>query len=172
MYGCLNILYVNGDINIFWRINPNIKQFEMKLLFIRILSITNMIAKIVEINLYVNLLFGLTIGLFFVSAGLFLNINIHPIIPIISFKIEFKCMFKQAIGRPIKIIDDVTRQIQVFVACIPKDGILRMLYISKNIIISLNIPSINEIITIIISFDMVKYIAVSPYSISDNFTSS
>ena len=51
--------------------------------------------KIVEINLYVSLLFLFTIGLFFVSAGLFLNIKQIPNIQEIIFKIMFKFINKQ-----------------------------------------------------------------------------
>ena len=83
-------MYVNGDINMFWSINANTKQFDIKLFFIVMLRITKVIASIVEISLYVNLRLGLIIGLFFVSAGLFLNISKQPVEPIIIFIVVLK----------------------------------------------------------------------------------
>ena len=144
----------------------------MKLYFNVILNITYIIENIVEMILYVSLRLGLTIGLFFVSAGLFLNINKHPVIPIITLLIKFNCMFKQTIGSPINIITDDIRHIQLFVACIPNDGILRTLYINKNITVSLNKPRIIDINAIIINLEIVKYIPVRPYSISASLTLS
>ena len=52
-------------------------------------------AKKVEIILYIFLLFLLIIGLFLVSAGLFLYINIIPIIPSIILKLIGMIMLLQ-----------------------------------------------------------------------------
>ena len=48
-------------------------------------NVTNIIATIVDNSLYVFLLLGLTVGLFSVSAGLFLYINNTPIVPRTNF---------------------------------------------------------------------------------------
>ena len=129
------------------------------------LKITKVIEKNVEINLYVNLLFGLIMGLFFVSAGLFLYINKQQIIPTAIFTKMFKLIFIQIIGIPINKIIDVIRHIQLFVACIPKEGILNILYINKNVIISLKIPRIIDKNVIVINFEIVIYSPVRPYLI-------
>ena len=47
-------------------------EFEIKVSFIKIELIIIPIAIVVDSSLYINLLFGLTIGLFSVSAGLYL----------------------------------------------------------------------------------------------------
>lgn len=84
-------------------------------------------AKKVEIILYIFLLFLLIIGLFLVSAGLFLYINIIPIIPSIILKLIGMIMLLQRKLEKIKIVVDDTKHIQLLGACIPNDGILMML---------------------------------------------
>ena len=59
---------------------PNIIKFD-KTLFVNNDKITNNIQFTVVINLYISLLFRLIIGLFSVSAGEYLYINIIAIIP-------------------------------------------------------------------------------------------
>lgn len=59
-------------------------------------------------------------------------------------------------------VDD-NKQIQLFVACNPNDGVLMMLYISKKMITSLKIPKIIESSKIITSLEIVKYNPSNPY---------
>ena len=66
-----------------WITKANIKQLAKKISVTTVVRTTNITAIIVDNILYVLLLFGLTIGLFSVSAGLFLKINIIHIKPII-----------------------------------------------------------------------------------------
>ena len=172
MYGSLNVLYVNGDISIFCSIVEYIKQFEMKFSFIFIESIIYVVAISVDNILYIFLLVLFTIGLFIVSAGENKHIPIIDIIPIIIFVVIFNVVYIESSGNPIKDIDDVTKHIHDFVACIPNDGALIIEYIIRNIKNSLNIPNIMHIILIIIIFVIVRYIPSSPYLISANFVSS
>ena len=130
-----------------------------------------MIANIVDIILNLNLLFLLTIGFFSVSAGEFLNINNTPSIDIIILNIIGNSIIIDKYGIPINKVVETIKQIQLFVACNPKDGILIMLYIIENIITSLNIPRINDINIITINFENVRYILTRPYSISFNLIS-
>ena len=151
MYGCLNILYVNGDIIIFCSIVEYIKQFEMKLSFIFIESIIYVVAIIVDRALYIFLL---------------------DIIPIIILVIKFSFVYIESNGNPTNDSVDVSRHIHDFEACIPNDGALIIEYIIRNIKNFLNIPSIIHSILIIVIFVIVKYIPSSPYLISANFVSS
>ena len=68
-------------------------------------------------------------------------------------------------GAVINIKVDDTKQIQLFVACIPKEVALIILYIIVNIISSFKIPRTNAIKNMIIVFEIVKYNPVKPYSI-------
>ena len=141
----------------------------MYVFLIIIESTIYIIAIIVDIALYIFLLFLFTIGRFFVSAGANINIVIVNIDPIIIFIIMFSSIVFIISGSPMKVIVDVNRHIQLFVACNPNDGILIMLYINMNIISSLNIPSIAATIPIIISLLISRYSVSSPYFISCSF---
>ena len=122
---------------------------------------------IIEINteeyLKNNLLFLFTIGLLCVSAGLFLNISNMEVIPIIDLRYVGISKYLDIKGRPTNIIVELTKHIQLFVACNPNDTALIGMYIIVNNTTSLNIPSRADIIKIRINFVTNKYIATSPY---------
>lgn len=146
------------------------KQLLKKLSLIKTERITNKSVIKVDNSLYILRLFGFTIGLFSVSAGLFLNISKVQIIPIETFNQIGNVSIKHRYGVVINIKVDDTKQIQLFVACNPKEGALTILYIIVNIISSFKIPRTNAIKNIIIVFVTVKYNPVKPYSISSNFS--
>jgi len=171
LYGNLNILYTVGDINIVWHAITAIRQLLIKLSLTINDNPTYIIEIIVEAILKNFLLFGFTIGLLCVSAGLFLRINNVNTIPITSFTLLGTTIFKQIIGTPKNIIDETTKQIQLFVACNPNDGILIKLYSRVNINNSLTIPKIQAIAIITINFVTNKYIETRPYLISAIFSS-
>ena len=98
-----------------------------------------------------NLLFLLTIGLLYVSAGLFLNINKIEIIPIIDLMYIGIDKYLEAKGKPTKIIVELIKQIQLFVACNPNDTALIGIYKIVNITTSFNIPNNVDIIKIMIN---------------------
>lgn len=172
LYGILNNLYVNGDINIFCNIVEYIKQFDIKLLVIFIERIIYVIAIIVDSTLYIVLLFLLIIGLFIVSAGENKYIPIIDIIPIIIFGVMFSFVYIDNSGNPTNDIVDDIRHIHDFDACIPNDGAFTIEYIARKIKNSLNIPNIMHMILIITIFVIVRYIPSKPYLISSSFVSS
>ena len=161
----MNILYVIGEIIIVCISNARIKLFEINWFDIMIANIIYIIDIIVEIILYINLLFLFIIGFFSVSAGLFLKINIVVVIPIVIFINVFIIMILLKNVKPINIILELIRHFVLVLACMPNDGILIMLYIIVNIISSFNIPRSAANRKIIIVFVIVKYIPVKPYSI-------
>ena len=110
-----------------WTTKANIKQLAKKLSVIIKVRTTNIIAIIVDNILYVLLLFGLTIGLFSVSAGLFLKISNTQIKPTIILNQIGNVNKLHNTGTVIQINIDTTKQIQLFVACKPKDGALIIL---------------------------------------------
>ena len=101
--------------------------------------------------LYVLLLFLFIIGRLCVSAGENNAIPITDIIPTIIFIINGNCVAFIISGRPMNVIDDVSKHIQLFDACNPNDGALIILYMIRNINNSLNIPNIIAINPIIIN---------------------
>ena len=110
-----------------WTTKANIKQLAKKLSVIIKVRTTNIIAIIVDNILYVLLLFGLTIGLFSVSAGLFLKTRHIQIIPIIILNQIGNVSKLHNTGADIKIKVDETKQIQLLVACRPKEVVLIIL---------------------------------------------
>ena len=110
-----------------WTTNANIKQLPMKLSVKIMDRTTNITAMIVDNILYVLLLIGFTIGLFSVSAGLFLKISSTQITPIVILNQIGNVSKLHKTGIAIAIIVDVTKQIQLLVACKPKDGALTIL---------------------------------------------
>ncbi|MDO4963309.1 MAG: hypothetical protein Q4E75_04350 [bacterium] len=111
------------------------------------------------------------IGLFFVSAGEFLNIKIVPTIDTIILNIILIFNIKHNIGIPINNKLEDNKHIQLLVACNPNEKILKTLYINKYNITSSNIFNNNDIVIIIINFEKVRYIPSKPYFISLSFTS-
>lgn len=156
----------------FCNIIANIKQFDIYVFLIIIDSIMYTIEIIVESILYIFLLFLFTIGLLCVSAGENMNIVIVSIIPRIIFIVIVSSIVFIMSGSPMNTIVDDSRHIQLFVACSPNDGILIMLYINRNIINSLNNPSIIASTAIIINLLNIKYSDSSPYLISASFVLS
>ena len=75
------------------------------------------------------------------------------------------------IGNIRNIDKELTKHIQLFVACNPNEGILIKLYSSENITTSLNTPSINATDNIIIVLVIKIYIDSRPYFISASFSS-
>ena len=122
------------------------KQFDKKLFVIEIEIITYIIAVNVASNLWRNLFFFFLIGLFFVSAGLFLKMRIVAITPKIYFARNGIVTYIAIIGIPRNATEDVIRQTQLFVACIPYALFLRMANIIRKHAHSLWIFSKNKII--------------------------
>lgn len=151
--------------------SASIKLFDKKSSDIVNDNITNIVAIIVEVILYTIRLFGLIIGFFAVSAGLFLNISNIPIIPKMIFGNIGMVTIVHRYAEPINIKVEDTKQIQLFVACIPKDVILNRLYITVNTMSSFSIPNMNAIAPITIVLEIVMYILANPYLISANFSS-
>lgn len=102
-------------------------------------------------------------GLLYVSAGLFLNNRIIEIAFIIVLIKIFKIMVDDKNGIPINITVEDKRQIQLLVACSPKENNLIPLYIRRNISTSFPIFNINEHVIITKSLVINKYIEVKPY---------
>ena len=65
-------------------------------------------------------------------------------------------IFIHSRGIPMNIIVEDNKQIQLFVACSPNAGALKILNNKEKINISLNIPRIIAITNIIISLEIVK----------------
>jgi hypothetical protein len=128
-------------------------------------------AEIVEIVLNIALLFLLTIGLFFVSAGAFLSINKTPITHINILIYIVNSIYLHIIGQPINISVELSKHIQLFVACNPNPVVLKTLKHIIKITTSFNIPNKSDNVKIIIIFENVKYILTIPYSISLSFVS-
>ena len=113
-----------GEINIFCNIVANKKQFDIKLFLIVIANIIYTHEIIVDIVLYIFLLFSLIIGFLYVSAGekkLICSVDMNPID---NLKYMFTVIFLINKGIPIKIIVEAMRHIQLLDACIPNEGIL------------------------------------------------
>ena len=89
--------------------------------------IVNNIAIIVEIIFNIFRRFLLTIGLFLVSAGAFLHINMIDISPTIIFIVVSMLMYLHPKGIPIKIIIELNKHCQLLLACKPKAVVLIML---------------------------------------------
>jgi len=157
-------------MNNVWQPIANIKQLLKKLFLVINENITYKIEIIVEIILKNILLFGLTIGLLWVSAGLFFSINKVDIIPIIILSLFGITKFIHNIVEPINIIDDAIKQIQLLDACNPNEVNLMILYKKININNSFTIPSIIAITIIIIILLINKYIDTKPYSIISIFS--
>lgn len=116
-----------------------------------------------------NLLFLFTIGLLCVSAGLFLNISNMEIIPIIDLRYVGISKYLDIKGRPTNIIVELTKHIQLFVACNPNDTALIGIYMMVNNITSFNVLNKKASIKIIINLVTNKYIATRPYFSSSFF---
>ena len=155
MYGSLNSLYVNGEINITSNTKLNIKQLLKKLLFIKNDNITYISATKVDKHLNNSLRLLLIMGLLCVSAGLCSIIIIINGIPIINLKYIDSSIYFNIKGSTKNDIIDTIKHIQLLEACRPNATDLIILTIIKNIIISLNIPnkiaSMNIIINLVTS---------------------
>lgn len=156
----------------FCSINTHTNEFDIKVFLINNDNNASIIAIVVDINLQLSLRFLFIIGRLYVSAGAFLNINKIQIMLIIDLMKILISTYLQIYGNVIKLIRELTKHIQLLVACNPNDGILIKLYISVKIRTSLNIPNINADVKITIDFEINIYMASKPYFNSANLTSS
>ena len=120
-------LYINGEIIKHCNNIEKHKQFAKKLLFINTDIKLYKIVINIDNNLYISLLLLLIIGLLTVSAGLNKYIKMIPNIPITDFNKSDKFINFIKNGIHIKMIDDITKHIQLLGAWNPKDGSLIML---------------------------------------------
>lgn len=109
----LNNLYINGEIIKHCNNIEKHKQFAKKLLFINTDTKLYKIVINIDNNLYISLLLLLIIGLLTVSAGLNKYIKMIPNIPIVDFNKSDKFINFIKNGIHIKMIDDITKHIQL-----------------------------------------------------------
>ena len=109
----LNNLYINGEIIKHCNNIEKNKQFAKKLLFINTDTKLYKIVINIDNNLYISLLLLLIIGLLTVSAGLNKYIKMIPNIPITDFNKSDKFINFIKNGIHIKMIDDITKHIQL-----------------------------------------------------------